>query len=124
MYIHHLGNQNLERLNRYKNTNTVNTNAAAAGGVNFAGQLQKASASQKRTGEADTDSSSSVNDANTCCEQCKLNSELITRMMTQSLYMQSGLSSLAGLSTLGSSARAALAYQSMAGMLNGVFGSI
>ena len=126
MYIHHLGNQNVERLNRYGNTDTVKASGATTGGVDFAAQLQKAAANQNRTEEAGTDTLSAA-DTNACCEQCKLNTQLIARMMTQNLYMQTGLGglgTLAGLSTYNSSARAALAYQSMSGMLGSVFGSI
>lgn len=114
MYVNDLGMRNLDkvnsrRVNSYGRSRSSGS-ASAGGEAGFAKQLEAAAG---RTQEAEGAS------AESCCEQCRENGRLITRLMTQSLYMQSGLggTGLLGYPSVGTGNLAA--YRSMMNLLGG-----
>lgn len=114
MYINGLGTRNVENLQTYvdsgRKTSNVNT---------FEDRMQKAVESWKaitKTGDG-SEASDSVNSGEACCKQCYINGQLLSRMMTRSLFTQSSLSGLglAGLSSYGIGGSALSAYSNPMG---------
>lgn len=119
MYVNDLGMRNLGKVNSYRGS--ARSRSSANGIVDagsFVKQLQKAL--EGRDATAESKEVSDTNSKKSCCEQCDLNSRLITQMMTKSLYMQSGLGGLGllGYSSAGTGNLAA--YRSMMGLFSGV----
>lgn len=120
MYINGLGAWSAEQIDAFRNNGrrTVTSDS-------FTEQMRKASESRKtveeKTTEPDKEETASADSKNACCEQCRLNSQILTRIMAQNLYGQSGLGSLnpfSGLTGLSSNSTKAMAsYQSMMNML-------
>lgn len=126
MYINGLGAWSAEQIEAFRNSGRKTVTSDS-----FTEQMKKASGSRRtaekktmaeeKTAEPDTEDTASADGKNACCEQCRLNSQILTRIMAQSLYGQSGLGSLnpfSGLTGLSSnSTKAMAAYQSMMNML-------
>ena len=110
MYINELGTRNIGNAFSYGNSSR-RTSALGS----FANELQKVLENRNTAGKADSDSAQSDGHENSCCKQCDLNSQLLSRMMVQNLFMRSGMGGLGltGFSSLGTSALTASAYGSM-----------
>lgn len=126
MYINGLGMRNAESIQTIGN-GVNNTGRETTKTNNFDDNMQKAIdtwRSLTKTGQY-ADSESLGDSEEYCCEQCHINSQIIDRMMTQSLYMRSmpGSMSMLGLSQYGNSALSA--YSSTLGLLGGsIFSNI
>lgn len=120
MYINGLGAWSAEQIEAFRNSGRKTVTSDS-----FTEQMKKASGSRRtaeeKTAEPDTEDTASADGKNACCEQCRLNSQILTRIMAQGLYGQNGLwglnpfGSLAGGSS--NSTKAMAAYQSMMKML-------
>ncbi|MCM1262030.1 MAG: hypothetical protein NC313_04845 [Butyrivibrio sp.] len=130
MYINGLGMRNIEGLSTVSNGSQKTSNTGKISNTNkFENNMQKAVEAWKaitKTG-GDSDSASYAGSEDFCCEQCYINSQIIDRLMTRSLYtssLSSGMNML-GLSAYGGGSSALSAYGSTLGLLGGsIFSNI
>lgn len=126
MYINGLGMRNTEGVPAIDGSSGSQKNSKIS---NFDYNMQNAVEAWKsisKTGK-DADSSYSGDREDFCCEQCYINSQIINRLMTQSLYMRSmpGSMNMLGLSAYGTGNSLLSAYGNTLGLLGGsIFSNI